>query len=102
MPEYVYRSADGRLREVYAPMSEAPPVGHKVVVDGVKFTRIFSCAAVEGRQSRSGFVSHSLPRWYDHHKGKFTPEGKPIFETGAQVDNCVARANGEGDHLAYG
>jgi hypothetical protein len=39
MPIYEYRAEDGSLHEHVCEMSKAPPIGHKVTIDGKVYTR---------------------------------------------------------------
>ncbi len=89
-------------------MDEAPDLGHQITHDdGRVFERVFSAPEVKVPQAftarHKGVTSHSLPRNWKHHKGEFSPEGKPRFATGAEAANACARAaHLDGTEVAYG
>ena len=87
MPTYDYRAADGEMTGVFAPMHDAPPLGHEVTRDGKVFKRVFSLIA--SPESRKGsrafprFQSKSLPRRVVGDKAKLeelAAQGHPMAE----------------------
>lgn len=103
---YEFESAFGERITVDLPMDEAPEIGEARVVNGTTFKRVFSAASFV--DSRNGsmkfprFESHQLPRWWKHHKGAFSPAGKPRFSNRGEVDEAVAAANHDDTHIKYG
>ena len=105
---YEFESAFGERIEVDLPMDAAPAIGEVRVVGGTTYRRIFSKATFgdsrKGSTAFPCFESHSLPRNWKHHKGAFSPEGKPRFSNRGEVDEAVARARHEDSstEIAYG
>lgn len=91
MPEYPFRTSDGRDIDLYFPMSEAPEIGSTIVVDGQELTRLPSATA--GRGTEEGSVGYSLPLW-DPAAKHHTPEGRPAFPSKQDRLNYQARTNG--------
>lgn len=92
----------GAILERYMGMGEAVEVG--ATIDdpertGYRITRLASHT-----QSvvipNIHFVSHQLPQGYKYAK-KFDEWGSPCFDSKRELDECVARANHEGEHLSW-
>lgn len=98
---YEFISADGRVIEREHPMSEAPPVGALVYVDGVEYRRCLPRMEALLRPEVH-YESQSLPRWWKHHQGNFSPSGKPRFSGMREVRESMAVANHHGDHATWG
>ena len=103
---YEFENSSGERVELDMPMSEAPPFGEVRTIDGVEFRRVPSHATFG--DSRKGsiafprFESHQLPRYWKHHKGAFSPAGKPRFSNRGEVDEAMARAGHDGTEMKYG
>lgn len=66
--------------------------------DGGSFQRI----AV--KETINGFMSRSLPKWYPYaprHVQSGRHRGACVFNSRKEAEECVARANNEGEHLSY-
>lgn len=94
MPIYEFETDAGTIIEEFYPMKDAPVAdGNWVKVKGQKCKRIIS--RHEPRVIDNAHVSSSLPR-----KGtgiekvwdKFTPEGKPYFESNKDVAEFQSRS----------
>ena len=48
------------------------------------------------------FESTQLPRWWKHHKGEFSPIGKPRYSNRQEVEEDMARARHDGTQIEYG
>lgn len=87
---YEFQSKTGRHLELYYPMSEAPPIGSVIDVEGVEYTRIPSLPNV--RPDEKPIISHSSPRWHGMKEKKggfyrhYTKDGKPIIDSRAARD----------------
>ena len=99
---YEYEADDGTRMDRDCPMTEAPPIGHEIEVEGKTFRRMpprleagFICPP-----SRH-FVSHCLPYNYPYHKGEFDSQGRCLFDSWSEVHECEARANDHGENLKY-
>jgi hypothetical protein len=103
---YPFQSPDGSVVELeYAP-DDAPEIGAIVLgADGVKYRRLASMPQIHGARDGSSnfprFESNQLPRWWTHHKGEFSPEGKPRFENRKQINEAMARARHCGTEIEY-
>ena len=95
------RGAGRRGRRRGHLVEETVGVGQVVEIAGRRLRRTFAAVQACTPADRH-FASPSLPRWYPHHCGAFDTKGRPLFEGRRQVDETLARANGEGDELEYG
>lgn len=99
MPRYTFQDLQGNKRVLNYPMSNVPPIGVQVIVDGKRYIRVpdwdsVSAAPVADRN----VVSRSLPRNYEHHAksgGKFDAAGRPLFTSQKQIRETTARSRGE-------
>lgn len=103
---YEFENANGGRVEVDLPMSEAPPFGEERTISGETYRRVPSAASfIDSRKGSIAFPrfeSHQLPRWWKHHKGGFSSEGKPRFSNRGEVDEAVAAANHDDTEIKYG
>jgi len=86
----------GAAKDLEFHHSEVPGIGERITVDGTMYQRIPSLtqARVDDFMDEP-FVSHSLPKNYEPHKkagGKFTKDGKPVFESKRQVSRTEVAA----------
>jgi hypothetical protein len=113
----MYRShPDGFPLEVEVPEDqERPP---EVTVGGLRYLPEYECVDVQALREQMGLVvnapsrpslrdgrfeSRSLPRWDPHHRGEFSPDGKPRFTSRVQAQEYARRAGGETDvDVKYG
>lgn len=89
MPEYEFRTADGRIVTEFLPMSEAPEIGSWRTVGGVRAQRIASVPRQTDR--RYEHVAHSLPPW-DPRAPRHDEEGQPVFVSRKEIDEYAARS----------
>lgn len=94
---YEFQCPDGRVLSLSYSPDEAPDIGEVVVTsEGVRARRIPSLPQVKGAHEGSTawpyFESRALPRWWKHHKGEFSKEGKPRFSSKKEIDEACARA----------
>lgn len=87
-------------------IGDAPPIGEKRVINGREWRRIPSspqiCGAHAGSTQWPSFESPTQPRWWKHHKGDFAPDGKPRFQTRAEVDWALDGERNDGTEIAFG
>lgn len=95
MPVYTFKDPEGQLVSMYSLMSEAVPVGKTIVKDGVTLTRQFDKPQVDCR-AEVRVQSDALHRWAPGAKS-YSKEGKPQFASRKQVDEFLARS--EGDYI---
>lgn len=104
---YPFQAPDGSTVEIeYAP-DDAPAIGEVVLADdGQKVVRIASRPQIHGARDGSSnfprFESSQLPRWWKHHKGEFSPTGKPRYNSRREIDEDCARAREAGTEIEYG
>jgi hypothetical protein len=100
MPTYTMKTIDGKTVEIVRPMAKAPIIGKWITLNGVPMQRQADCTIGRATTDRS-FASRALPRNYVHHKGKFTENGMPIFDSKRRVDETIARSQGEEPEHPY-
>lgn len=103
MPIYVFTAEDGDTYEEFAPMTEAPPFDSVRVVDGKTYVRKPARFQTCVKPSYK-FVSNSLPPNYKYHAergGTFDEHGRPQFSSQREVDELLAAANDNDEHLAF-
>lgn len=94
---YLFRDEQtGEIVERWYPMAEAPEIGS--TVEG-HLTRLPS-RTENMVVPNVHFVSHQLPQHYPYAK-KFDSWGSPCFDSKRELDECMARANDKGEHLAW-
>jgi hypothetical protein len=93
MPQYAYEDGKGNRISRYHKMSDAPPLGHKIRVSGVRYTRILGNPVTRIRPTRH-FVSHSLPRWHPN-APRYDGKGKPCFDSQREVSEFVSKCEGD-------
>lgn len=96
---YVYRNAAGEEIELDKPMSEAPPVGHVLLKDGVRFIRQPGNICPIVKQDVH-FQSESLPRNWKY-APRVDAQGKPLFDGMREVREAVAKANQHGEGATW-
>ena len=92
----------GELVERYYAMADAPEIGSTVDDPervGYRITRLPS-RTENVVVPNVHFVSHQLPQGYKYAK-KFDEWGSPCFDSKRELDECIARANHEGESLAW-
>ena len=105
---YEFQCPDGRVMTMAYSPDEAPDIGEVVVTsEGVRARRIPSLPEIKGAKDGSinwpRFESHQLPRYWKHHKGEFSKEGKPRFDTKKQIDEACSRAeHADGTTIKHG
>ena len=107
--KYEFESDGGQRILVDLPMAEAPDIGEeRKGPDGTIYRRVYSkpqvCGAHSGSTKWPTFESSALPRNWEYHKGEFSPDGKPRFDSRKQIDEALARENdvSEDTYTAYG
>lgn len=103
-----YESDDGIPLEVDVPEGQRPPA--RVRHEGREYFPAWEGADVAAIRRELGMVlnvparpslrdgrfeSRSLPRWDPHHRGEFSPDGKPRFESRSQAHEYARRVSGE-------
>jgi len=78
---------DGKVQEVTADeVYDAKPIGVEACV-----------------KENVHFESQQLPKWSPHHKGEFSPSGKPRFTSRREANEYAKRASGsENTIVEYG
>lgn len=105
---YEFQCPDGELILLPYSPDDAPDIGEVVVTsEGVRARRIPSTPEIKGAHEGSTawprFESHQLPRNWKHHKGEFSPEGKPRFNSKQEIKEACARASHlEGQEVRHG
>lgn len=103
---YEFRSEDGSVIVREYPMAEAPDFGAEVEEGGRIYRRVPSVAQIQGAHEGSTkfprFESSQLPKWWIHHKGEFSPTGKPRYSTRQEIEEDMARARAAGTEIEYG
>ena len=95
--KYEFESDGGQRILVDLPMAEAPDIGEeRKGPDGTIYRRVYSKPQVCG--------AHSGSSNWEYHKGEFSPDGKPRFDSRKQIDEALARENdvSEDTYTAYG
>lgn len=96
---YEFEDKKGNRLELYYPISEAPPIGSIVDVEGKEYRRIPSMPSL--MPDEKPVISHASPRWHGMKEKKggfyrhYTKDGKPIIDSraareAAQRDAAVA------------
>lgn len=103
---YPFQASDGSHVELeYAP-DDAPAIGEVVCVEGKTYRRLASMPQIHGAHEGSSnwprFESTQMPRNWIHHRGEFSPSGKPRFDSRRQIDEAMARAREAGTEMEYG
>ena len=99
MPNYLFQAPGGDVKSVYFPMSKAPHLGDKVILDGIPCVRVLGDIQVRTPATRS-VVSHSLPRWHEdapHHD----KDGRPCFGSQREVDEFCSKTRDTDPHGGY-
>lgn len=100
---YEFESKSGQRLELYYPISEAPPIGTVVNVEGEDFVRIPSMPVVH--QDDKPVVSHASPRWHGMKEKKggfyrnYTKDGKPIIGSRAERKQAQRDAAAVGETI---
>ena len=95
MPVYTFKAPEGQPVEVFCSMSEATPIGGTITQNGITLTRVVDKPQLDCRaEVRVG--SAALHRWAPGAKS-YSKEGKPQFGSKIQVDEFIARS--EGDYI---
>jgi hypothetical protein len=88
MPLYTFFSEEGQTVDKFYPMAEAPKFGTAITEDGTEYVR--KPVAPRVAVQNTCVVAASLPRW-DKRAPNHTADGKPAFETKAQIKEYEAR-----------
>jgi len=103
---YEFRDDEGHVIELELSPHEAPDIGAERIVNGRVFKRIASRVQVAGAHEGSTkfprFESSQLPKWWAHHRGEFSPTGKPRYSSRKEVEEDMARARQAGTEIEYG
>ena len=95
MPVYTFKDPEGNPVTIFCSMAEATPVGGSITENGVKLVRQFDKPQVDCRADVR-VESTALHRWAPGAKS-YSKEGKPQFGSKKQVDEFLARS--EGDYI---
>ena len=102
MPRYPFQAADGRRMECFYPMSEAPPIGSTLVVDGVEYVRqaVIPNAAIV---PDTNFTNWTLSRKDAEAMGhkEFDENGCAVFSSKRAVDELVSRSQDTTTPIAH-
>lgn len=94
---YQFRNEQtGEIEERYYPMADAPEIGS--IVEG-NLLRIAS-RTQPLIPPNVHFVAHQLSQGYKYAR-KFDDWGTPVFDSKKELDECLARANDNGENLAW-
>ena len=104
---YPFEREDGEPVEMEFKPDDAPAIGSIVLdEDGRKCRRLASMPQIHGARDGSSnfprFESHQLPRNWIHHKGEFSPSGKPRYSNRKEIEEDMARARNAGTEIEYG
>lgn len=95
MPRYTFKDPDGKPVEIYCSMNEATTIGGTITQNGITLVRQVDPPQVDCRADVQ-VESRALHRWAPGAKS-YSKDGKPQFQSKKQVDEFLARS--EGDYI---
>jgi|GEM_PF-3404230 len=94
MAEYVYRSKDGEEVSRFLSMSQAPPIGARLIRAGKTYRRVVALGPGPAIVRSPSHVSYSLPRkwqWPSMPHDKFDDRGRAVFESRRDIDEFQSK-----------